>query len=241
MFLPALHRFFYPERTVVARPEYDTLISRLFQRLQKGECTVVRNFRNEVIYIPFEGQAFFLKKFVRPKFLNRIIYGNLRSSKAQRSYEHAQWLIAHGLHTPEPIAWHEERPWFLFRDSYYLSRASVCPYTMGNLVEAEGSPRSYEGDDEPIIRAMATMAARLHKAHAIHMDFSRNNILFRPVMPGDPPGTEVLIELVDLNRIRIGFHISIEQGLKNLRDCMTYSPRQWAIAEETYRELRNKK
>lgn len=238
MFLPALHRFFHPERTVVARPEYRDLIDRLFEVLQRGEGSVVRALRNEVILIPFEGQAFYLKRFSLPILVNRIIYGNLRSSKAQRSYEHAQWLIAHGLHTPEPIAWHEERPWFLFRDSYYLSRASVCPYTMGSLVEAEGSPRSYQEDDEPIIRAIAIMAARLHKAHAIHMDFTRNNILFRPVMPTDPPGTEVRIELVDLNRIRIGFHISIEQGLKNLRDCITYSPRQWAIAEETYRQFR---
>lgn len=191
---------------------------------------MIRKARNELRELEFDGQHYVVKSFAVPNFFNRLIYGTLRQGKAERSYRYAQMIRDHGIGSPAPVAWLSEKRCGLFTRSFYVSLKSTCPYTyadvMAGLVEHE----------EEVLVAIARTTARLHKAGMMHKDYSRGNILI-----GFGPNNEVIIELIDLNRIRFHRHISVQQGLDNLFDSLPATPQQHQIMEQAYREARKGK
>ena len=208
---------------------------------------------------PAEGTAIMtvvVKEFGVPNIVNRLIYGRLRKSKAQRSYEYAQWLLAHGIGSPVPLAWATDRCGLLLGRSYYVSLRSACTHTFADLIREEGVSQSVEvassasadslcsaaeerqslspADEAKILGSIAKTTARLHSLGAIHRDYSRGNILWEL----QPDGT-ILVELVDLNRLRFPGSISVAEGLANLRERLPMTPDQWQVMETAYREARN--
>lgn len=239
--LNTLYRLLHPRRTVIGaetvsdeeRPFVKSFVQAMPSLFKYGRGTLVKDGRNVLRVISYHGQDYFIKSFATPNLFNRFVYGTFRKGKAQRSYEYAVWLRSHGIGSPEPVAWQQERTLFLFGGSFYVSRPSACPFTVADLLETEGSPRRYSGDDTPVLQAIACTAARLHDLGCIHADFSRGNILFSA-----PDATgKVETELVDLNRLRFR-PISLEEGLANLRERLPFSPRQWEILCETYVAVR---
>lgn len=193
-------------KKVVTTPEFadqHDFIASLPERFERGEGKIVYNGRNQLREFTNNGVTMVVKSFCLPKFINRIAYGFLRSSKAQRSCEYAQLLLSKGIATPAPIGYVTERKGLLFGRSYYASVKSDYTHNFYDAVQPGVANR-----DKYLI-AVAKTTARLHECGFLHKDYSAGNILLRELEDGT-----IRVEIIDLNRIRFR-KISLDEGCKN--------------------------
>lgn len=193
-------------RKVFTTPEFEAqqaFIASLPERFERGEGKIIYNGRNQLREFTNNGVTMVVKSFCLPSFINRIAYGFLRSSKAQRSLEYAQLLLSKGIATPAPIGYVTERKGLLFGRSYYASLKSDYTHNFYDAVQP-GVPNR-----DKFLVAVAETTARLHECGFLHKDYSAGNILLREL----PDGT-VRVEIIDLNRIRFR-EIGLEEGCKN--------------------------
>ena len=160
--------------------------------------------RNEVRLIDVDGIKVVVKKFKVPHFVNRIAYTYFRKSKARRSYEYSQELIANGFGAAQPIAYTEYFRGGLLTNSYYVSL--FCEY--GRDFN-EFRVREIEGREQ-ILRDFAQFTARIHEAGIRHLDYGGGNILFEET----PSGTHFC--LIDVNRLEKG-KVDIKKGCENFK------------------------
>ncbi len=137
-----------------------------------------------------------IKQFGTPGLVKALLYGLFVKSKARRSYEYAERLLARGVRTP--VAYKEVRVCGLLRESYYVCAQSRCTHTFNDLIT--------QPDNTEALTAIGCFTAAMHEAGALHRDFSGGNILF------DDDGR---VEIIDLNRIRWCRHIDLQTGCKN--------------------------
>ena len=193
-------------RKVFTTPEFEAqqeFIASLPERFERGEGKIIYNGRNQLREFTNNGVTMVVKSFCLPSFINRIAYGFLRSSKAQRSLEYAQLLLSKGIATPAPIGYVTERKGLLFGRSYYASLKSDYTHNFCDAVQPGVANR------DKFLVAVAETTARLHECGFLHKDYSAGNILLREL----PDGT-VRVEIIDLNRIRFR-EIGLEEGCKN--------------------------
>lgn len=177
--------------------------------------------RNELREFTTPQGTIVVKSFCVPNLVNRIAYGLLRASKAERSCRYAVLLRSKGIGSPAPVGWCSMRRGLLFTQSYYASLRSTLPYTYIDLIK--GNIPSSEAPD--YLRAVGRIAGQLHNAGIIHRDFSRGNLLL-----GRDAEGHIQVELVDLNRLR--FHtISPDEGLKNFERLPATSQMRRYMAE----------
>ena len=171
----------------------------------KDAGRIIYKGRNELRQFHTPQGTVVVKSFCVPNVVNRVAYGLLRASKAERSCRYAALLRAKGIGSPDPVGWCSVRHGFLFTHSYYASLCSAMPYTYIDLIKGHVPAE----DAVDYLREVGRVAGRLHNAGIIHRDFSRGNILL-----GRDAEGQVQVELVDLNRLR--FHkIGMDEGLKN--------------------------
>lgn len=194
----------YQSKTVI-HPDFEfikdfmPLIPELFAR-KEGSC--IYKGRNELRLFAVKGVELVVKSYKKPHFINSLVYGFLRKSKAQRAYEYGLTLLDSGIGTPQPVGFITCRRWFLFRESYSVSLKSVLPYVYNDLKK-----RIFDRQDD-ILRAIALTAAKMHDKGLLHKDFSGGNILF------DDNAPDIPLELVDLNRL-VFKKVNEEDGCKN--------------------------
>ena len=104
--------------------------------------------------------------------INRIIYGNLRKSKARRSFEFAKRLASLGIKSPKPIAYYEFSTFGLFGKSYYISEHLAYDLTYRELTTDFNYP-----DHEIILRAFTRFTYDLHQNGINFLDHSPGNTL----------------------------------------------------------------
>ena len=75
-----------------------SFIQSLPSRFEQGEGTVIYKGRNELREFHYEGMDLVVKSFCKPHFINQIVYGLFRSSKAQRC-NGAKTIRLHGIQT----------------------------------------------------------------------------------------------------------------------------------------------
>lgn len=226
--LNRLHRVLHPRRVYINK-EYariESFVKALPALFAAGKGRAIHQGRNELREMEWGGEAFVVKSFRTPNFINRVAYGLLRSSKAERSYRHAALLREAGIGSPEPVAFYTERSGLLFTRSYYVCRKSECPYTYVRLIGGRFP------DQERFLRAIARTAAALHEQGMYHKDFSRGNILFRDTPEG------VKVEIIDLNRIRFHRHIPMEDGCRNLAERLPATDEMFRIMADEYARAR---
>lgn len=220
------------KRKYTVAPEFasmDEFVVSLPQLFERGEGEVIYDGRNQLRRFNVEGRSLIVKSFRTPNFVNRIAYGWLRSSKAQRSFEYAARLRSIGIGSPAPVGWLTERSGLLFGRSYYVCLESTLPYTYKDIMAGTLAPDL----EHRALEAIGLTTARLHNAGMLHKDYSRGNILFGPAADGS-----ISVEIIDLNRIRFGT-VSLEAGLDNLFERLPATPEQHAIMEDAYRKARN--
>jgi glycosyltransferase involved in cell wall biosynthesis len=191
--------------TIKVNPAYPNLdefvynIPELFETSGK----TIHSIRNTIKTFEENKYKIVVKSFHKPNFINKFIYGNFRDSKAHRSYDYALKLIGLGIGTPAPVGYYEQKCAFLFLKSYYACLQSECPYQFSDLIKEIEFP-----DRNQILKAVGRFTANLHEKGVRHHDYSAGNILFKKT------GSEIEIELIDLNRIEFG-NVDIQKGCKN--------------------------
>jgi len=144
-----------------------------------------------------------IKSFKVPNFINQIVYRFFRKSKAQRSFEYATKLIELGIGTPQPVAYFENKTFFLFKKSYYVSEHLDCDLTYRELIHDFNYP-----DHENILRAFTRFTFKLHENKINFLDHSPGNTLIKKTETG------YQFFLVDLNRMKFG-SMSLDKRMKN--------------------------
>lgn len=176
--------------------------------------SLLHSGRNTVRQFCLNEGAFVVKRYVRLSFFNRMIYGVLRKSKAERAYCHAQRLRALGIDTPEAVAFVEIRRRGLLRDSYFVSVHSdympMQPVTELNTQHPEVSS---------VLDAMTAFLFRMHEAGVLHRDLNIGNILYK----GDGHGGYVF-QVIDTNRMTFCRRLSMRDRLDNLRRLSCAAP-----------------
>ncbi|MDE7152935.1 MAG: lipopolysaccharide kinase InaA family protein [Muribaculaceae bacterium] len=162
--------------------------------------------RNEVFALQTEsGQEVNIKSFHKPRFPNSFIYTNFRQSKARRSYINARRLLSLGFHTPQPIAYVEEKQSGLLRRSYYFCRQ--VPFR--NVRNWTTIP-----DYKQLIEELGAEMHRLMTKGVFHRDFSPGNILFERLDNG-----HFRFYYVDLNRME--FNVTSRKKLMRMFRAIT--------------------
>ena len=110
---------------IVLNPKYEHLreaITQLvhpFRFARSGET--LHDGRNTIKRFDCDGASLAVKRYGHISPLNRVVYGLLRCSKAERAYLHAARLRNLGIDTPEEVAFVEERRYGILRASYFIS------------------------------------------------------------------------------------------------------------------------
>lgn len=145
-----------------------------------------------------------VKRYHRPRFINLFVYSwNLRKPKGVRAFQYATILRQHGIGTPEPIAYMEDRHEGLLKESWLIT--TQCPYAhlLYEMGTAEASVY------EPVAKALAAFTAHMHEEGIVHKDFSPGNILW-----DKDQGGNIVFSLVDINRMYFGT-VDIHRGCAN--------------------------
>ncbi len=178
---------------LVVNPKYEHLtgfLSQIPAGTVEAEEVYKRN-RNLVTRVSHEGIDMVVKQFKTPSNLNRLIYTWLRRSKAQRSFEFAQKLLAAGIDTAEPIAYIEIKQSGLFRTGYFISRF------IGHKLLFKIDVHPFDiGANEGLIRDFAQFTADMHAKHIFHKDYNSGNIFYHK------EGDHYEFSLIDINRMR---------------------------------------
>ncbi|WP_282124692.1 lipopolysaccharide kinase InaA family protein [Algibacter mikhailovii] len=159
--------------------------------------------RNSLKLFKLRKKTINVKSFRIPHLVNQIVYRFFRKSKAQRSYEYANKLLAMNVGTPQPIGYYEFKSLFLFNKSYYISEQLDCDLTYRELVDDLNYP-----NHEAILRAFTRFTYQLHEKGILFLDHSVGNTLIK-LNNGD-----YQFFLVDLNRMEFRT-LDFETRIKN--------------------------
>lgn len=196
-------RTLYRGKKLKIHPDFQPLTSFMYELPEqfdkKGE--VIYQGRNILKKYDVCGYKIIVKSYKRPILINRIIYGLIRASKAERSYEYALKFLNAGIGSPVPVGFVNIRKGFLLEKSYFVSLKSKCDCQYSDLQK-----KHFEHKHE-ILEAIGRTTAIMHENGFLHKDYSAGNILFRDEIP-------VPIEIIDLNRMRFG-SINMRTGCKN--------------------------
>ena len=182
--------------------------------------------RNTIKSYRIEGMDIVVKSYGNPLFINRIIYGNIRSSKAKRAYNYALKLRDYGIGTPQPLAYIEIKKGLILHKSFFISLKSTFPNRLSDLCTETPAK-----DVDKLARGIAVFTAKLHDLGILHKDYSSGNLLY------EINKDEVLLQVIDLNRMRFG-RVGRKKGCKNFERLCLNDEILSRIAEE-YAEVRS--
>ncbi|MBJ6369731.1 lipopolysaccharide kinase InaA family protein [Snuella sedimenti] len=163
----------------------------------------IKDSRNRLKLFQLNGQTINIKAFKIPNIINQLVYNFFRKSKAQRSFEYANKLLALGIGTPAPIAYYEFKTPLLFKKSFYVSEQLDYDITYRELTKDFNLP-----DYDIILRAFTRFTYTLHKKGVHFLDHSPGNTLIKKNEDSYD------FYLVDLNRMKFG-NMGFKSRIKN--------------------------
>ena len=185
-----------------------------------------QNTRNKLKLFNLNNLTINVKAFRVPNIFNQIAYKFFRKSKAQRSFEYANKLIAMGIGTPQPIAYFEFTTPFLFKKSYYISEHLEYDLTYRELTTNFDYP-----DYENILRAFTRFTFELHEKNIHFLDHSPGNTLIKKNKD------HYDFYLVDLNRMKFK-PMDFKTRIKNF-SRLTIHKSMVEIMSDEYAKLSN--
>ncbi|WP_371815939.1 hypothetical protein [Flavobacterium sp. CS20] len=114
-------------------PYQDKILNCIVNFDKQGQL-IYGGSRNSIKTFEIDGLTINIKAFQKPNFIKKIIYTYFRESKAKRSYNFAQHLIAKNIGTPKPIAYVEDKDLIGLTSSYYVSEHLKCDLMFRELV-----------------------------------------------------------------------------------------------------------
>lgn len=169
------------------------LLHRLPEAFAAGEGELIYDKRNKLrrFSLP-SGRVIVVKAYHHPNLFQRLCYSTFWSNKAIKSYDYGMRLLRMGIDTPEPIAcitYHKLG--CLVRSYYFVSTEDTRPdckvLTQRNTAEAQ-----------PLIEALATFLAAMHRQGFLHGDANLSNFLYSQ----DPTDHAYHFAVIDTNRSR---------------------------------------
>lgn len=192
---------------VVVHPKYqwasDFIASLPCRFSQEGE--MLYQGRNLVKRFEWQGHTFIVKRYKRPKLIQRLAYTFWRKSKAERAYLFADKLLSLGIDTPEGIAYMEEKEGGLFATGYFVSACCTDRPVYPELVPVADF-------DKQLASSLAAFFAELHGKGILHGDLNLNNILYR----FNPDGT-YHFSVIDTNRSVFKASLTPSECFDNLK------------------------
>ncbi len=208
MNLNPMKKIVHPEYTSL-QPKFDFLLENF---KNSGEL-IGSEKRNIIKVFEIEELAVNIKSFKKPNFLNSFIYGYLRKSKAQRSFEYAKILLSKNIGTPQPFAFYENKTITGLKESYYFSQQQDVDLMFRNLIFDENYPNRDE-----IIKQSAAFFFKIHNQGIEFIDNTAGNTLIKKIADNT-----YNFYLVDLNRMSFHKTLSLEQRVKNIAKLTTDS------------------
>ncbi len=208
MNLNPMKKIVHPEYTSL-QPKFDFLLENF---KNSGEL-IGSEKRNVIKVFEIEELAVNIKSFKKPNFLNSFIYGYLRKSKAQRSFEYAKILLSKNIGTPQPFAFYENKTITGLKESYYFSQQQDVDLMFRNLIFDENYPNRDE-----IIKQSAAFFFKIHNQGIEFIDNTAGNTLIKKIADNT-----YNFYLVDLNRMSFHKTLSLEQRVKNIAKLTTDS------------------
>lgn len=185
--------------------------------------------RNTLKRFHVNGMDFVVKRYGHLSIINRLIYGILRPSKAERAFRYAIRLRKLGIDTPEEVATVEIRHFGLLRESYFVAVGSdlrpVRPVTELDTQLPEV---------RAVLDALAGFLLRLHQAGVLHQDLNIGNILF-----GKDAQNRFRFQIIDTNRMKFCRRLTVRQRLDNLRRLSCPVPAYLYILDQYARLTRS--
>ena len=215
-------------RKIVLHKDYKSLHSFISSLPEKFETSgdLMFQARNTIKYYRVQGLDLVVKCYGNPLFINRIIYGNIRASKAKRAYKYALKLRDYGINTPQPLAYIEIKKGLILHRSYFISLKSSFNKHLYDLCSETPAK-----EVDKLVRGIAVFTAKLHDLGILHKDYSSGNLLY------EINQHEVLLQVIDLNRMRFG-RVGLKKGCKNFERLCLNEEILSRIAEE-YAEARS--
>ena len=197
---------------IVLNPKYEHLREAITQlihpfRFARGG-KVLHDGRNTIKRFDFDGTSLAVKRYGHISMLNKVVYGTLRRSKAERAYLHAAKLRNLGVDTPEEVAYVEERHCGILRASYFISLYSDYRPVM-ELIEEKAPDADVQ---MYLFDRLANFIYHIHWAGILHRDLNIGNILCAERETG-----KFSFQLIDTNRMEFRKNLSMQMRMHNLR------------------------
>lgn len=155
--------------------------------------------------------------------LRRRLDRRLKGSKAERSWQVAQALLAAGILTPEPVMRIESADGA--GPSLYVCRFLDGTVEARYVLRAANAGTEYPGVDlRWLLEEMGRTARKLHEAGFWFRDFTSGNVLIR----------DGQLYLVDLNRTRIGKVPTFSERMRDLSRMPVLRPEHQEIFLSSY-------
>lgn len=191
-------------------------ITTIPQLMADGQGTTIHDARNLIKIFSTDGLTLNVKRYHPSALPNTLVYSSgLRKPKGLRAFQYANVLLRHGVETPAPVAYIEERNTLgLLGYSYFVSLH--CPY--GHRLYEFGN--AAEGTYEALSVALAAFTAHMHNEGILHRDYSPGNILWtideQPPTTGTDGNTtsRYHFSVVDINRMSFG-PVDMKAGCSN--------------------------
>lgn len=215
-------------RKTIIHPDYRELHSFIHALPEEFETSgdLMFQARNTIKSYRVQGLDLVVKQYGNPLFINRIIYGNFRSSKAKRAYQYALKLRDYGINTPQPLGYIETKKGCILHKSYFISLKSSFNKHLYDLCSLTAGAEA-----DKLARGIAVFTAKLHDLGILHKDYSSGNLLF------ETKDHEMIFQVIDLNRMHFG-HVGLKKSCKNFERLRLNDEVLIRIAEE-YAEARS--
>lgn len=189
---------------------------------------IVKGSRNTIKSNVLGDEKVNIKYFEKPGLLKSIIYSFFRSTKAKRSFDYANYLLAHDIPTPFPIAYIENRDRFgLLADSYYICQQIDYDFTIRELIHDPLFP-----ERNIILEQFTAFTYKMHEGKVNFLDHSPGNTLVVKKESG-----KYDFYLIDLNRMKFE-DLSIEERMDNFKK-MWLSKTMVKVVAKAYAKLSN--
>lgn len=198
---------------IIVNPRYDFykdfIISICNPERFANNGKTLQTGRNTIKLFETNGVRLVVKSYEHLTLFNRVIYGALRKSKAERAYLHAVRLQKLGIGTPEEVAFVEIRRYGLLHSCYFVSLYSDFRSLNPSIIDSMP-----EGAKCALLDALAKFLYKMHWAGVLHKDLNIGNILYANKCSATD---KFDFQVVDNNRMSFHSLLSIHQRLHNLR------------------------
>jgi len=209
---------------VVSKPYKKSQIVELLQSFDdKGDIFYEK--RNTIKIFKIGHEVWNVKAFKVPHLINKFAYKYLRKSKAQRSFEYANYLLKNDILTPKPIAYAESFNALGLTKSYYVSENLHYDLTFRELIHDVSYP-----DRKNILEQFTEFTFKLHEKGIYFLDHSPGNTL---IVAKD--NKQYDFYLIDLNRM-VFKDLDFETRIQNFAN-LSLTPDMISIISSKYADL----